>query len=74
MIDNPFLTNKLNEFGIRKVAETRRSFTVLLENLDKLVPYGTKQWYRMVNNLEDACFQAIKGISQDPENIEEYGK
>lgn len=64
-----FQVHRLNEAGIAKARQIAADFTSLLNTIEAAGVTG-RRLALVKTHLEDACFQAKKGIAELPENQE----
>lgn len=60
-----FDSKRLNDDGVRNVAEVRAAFDALLAKVETLTPSG-RELAIVKTKLEEACFFAVKGIAVFP--------
>lgn len=66
-----FYSKQLNDDQLDRVDTIRRNFTQLYDYLDSEIPAGReKSLY--ATKMEEACMWAIKAVSIEPVNFEEF--
>lgn len=65
-----FSNETLNPDQSNRIEKVRAYFTMTLNALDEMVPYG-KERGLMVERLEEACMWAVKGISREKTEVDE---
>lgn len=69
-MDPLFRVHRLNELGLMKADRLANYFTVLKEELDRIVPEPSREKSIALTNLEQACFYAKKAMACLSENQE----